>query len=242
MSSASTQWLLVTDIDDTLLGGDDCDFQRLVESVEATEELSIVLNSSRPYESVMRTVREFPRGFSPDGFITAMGTEIWIEKPITEWSEAFGNWNRSIVDQIMADLGAKPHADEFQTPFKASFAVSAELQDRAREAIQAALPSQIIASGESDFDVLPPEAGKGAATLKVAEMFSIDPNRQLLVAGDSKNDLAMFEVCPRGILVGNARAELRDAVDPNRSYQASAPQAAGILEGLRHWVVKIHQP
>ena len=43
----------------------------------------------------------------------------------------------------------------------------------------------------------------------------IDIDERLLVAGDSGNDLAMFEICPRGILVGNARDELRSAVRPD---------------------------
>ena len=45
----------------------------------------------------------------------------------------------------------------------------------------------------------------------------------------------MFEHAERGIVVGNARAELRDRVNPQAAYLARAHYAAGILEGLRHW-------
>lgn len=236
-------WLLVTDIDDTFLGGDDASWQLLAEAFEATPDFSLVLNSSRPRDSVVATLQALPRAFSPTGIVTAMGTEIWLEdRQDAEWTSRFGSWDRSAIDEIMSRLGARPHADEFQTPFKASFAVPPDLRDEARAAIEAAQPSQVIASGESDFDVLPPGAGKGAATLRVAELLGVDPAQQLLVAGDSKNDLAMFEVSNRGILVGNARAELRDAVDPARAYQASAPRAAGILEGLRHFNVPLNTP
>ena len=61
--------------------------------------------------------------------------------------------------------------------------------------------------------------------------------RQVLVAGDSANDLAMFEISSRGIVVGNARAELREAVKSETAYQASGRHASGVIEGLRHWGV-----
>ena len=61
--------------------------------------------------------------------------------------------------------------------------------------------------------------------------------RQVLVAGDSANDLAMFEISSQGIVVGNARAELREAVERETAYQASGCYASGGIEGLRHWGV-----
>ena len=64
------------------------------------------------------------------------------------------------------------------------------------------LPCQLIASGEDDLDILPPGAGKGQATLHLAGVLGFD-RAQLIVAGDSANDLAMFQVAPRAIAVGN---------------------------------------
>ena len=169
-----------------------------------------------------------------------MGTEIWLnDGPDLEWQANFGDWDRAVVDDIMRELGGEPHAPEMQTRFKASFAVPPELWEEAKSKVMASQPSQVIASGASDFDVLPPGANKGAATLHVAEALGIDPARNLLVSGDSGNDVAMFRVCSHGIVVGNAREELRKAVDPDRVYQAQAYYSHGILEGLRHWNVPI---
>lgn len=186
-----------------------------------------------------RTLAGFPGGFRPDALITAMGTEIAVKEPVGQWTERFREWDRSLVDQIMMRFGAVPHSDEFQTPFKASFAVEGDdRRNEVRRALAASpQKSRVIVSGKSDVDVLPPGAGKGEATLFLAVLLGVEADRRLVVAGDSGNDLAMFEVCERGILVGNARDELRHAVDSKRAYQARAPHAAGVLEGLIHWDV-----
>jgi hydroxymethylpyrimidine pyrophosphatase-like HAD family hydrolase len=56
------------------------------------------------------------------------------------------------------------------------------------------------------------------------------------VAGDSANDLTMFDVSLMGIAVANAREELTERLDPTRSYLAPHPFARGVLDGLRHWI------
>jgi sucrose-phosphate synthase len=68
----------------------------------------------------------------------------------------------------------------------------------------------------------------------VAECLGVAPER-VIVAGDSANDLVMFEAAERGIVVGNAREELRSRIDPSRAYVARASYAAGMLEALAHW-------
>jgi hydroxymethylpyrimidine pyrophosphatase-like HAD family hydrolase len=45
----------------------------------------------------------------------------------------------------------------------------------------------------------------------------------------------MFHVGFRGIVVGNAQPELRALVEPH-IYHATAPFAAGVLEGLDYWL------
>ena len=233
----SSAWLLVSDIDDTLTG-DERALGELLKLVEAGK-FRLVFNSSRPRESVRGTLAEFP-GVAPGSMITAMGTEMMVDGEIVMgWEERFAGWERALVEDVVLPLGGVPHAAEYQTRYKASFAVEgAERQSAVREAILASgQEARVIISGQSDVDVMPVGAGKGEATLYLAEFLGVDVAQQLLVAGDSGNDLAMFEDCPRGILVGNARRELREAARPESSYQASAHHAAGVLEGLRYWEV-----
>ena len=56
------------------------------------------------------------------------------------------------------------------------------------------------------------------------------------MAGDTLNDLALFETGLCGVVVGNCEAELRARVTGREHlYFAGGEGAAGILEGLRHF-------
>jgi len=228
------RWLLVADLDDTLLGEPE-EF-RAFEAAVARAGLLWALNSSRPLGSVHEGLERDGLAPAPDAWIGAMGTEIEIGgEPLKAWTGRFSGFDRGTVDRVLETLGFEPHADEFQTPFKASFAVPSGHWEVARRALEAAgVEAQFLGSGESDFDVLPPGAGKGEATRFLAGYFDVDPDR-LIVAGDSANDLAMFAVSRRGIVVGNARRELRAAVKKEHAYFAEGPRARGVLEGLRHF-------
>lgn len=87
------------------------------------------------------------------------------------------------------------------------------------------------------MDILPPGGGKDHATLFLAEHLNVDAQTRLVVAGDSANDLAMFRVASRCVAVGNARAELVEAMPVNTSYHAKAHHAAGVIEGLEYYGV-----
>lgn len=228
-------WLLVADLDETLLGTED-GLSELVGLLRRSPRLLWALNSSRPLASVRASLQRRAIDAGPDAWIGAMGTEIETrEGPVPAWRDRFAGWSRAPVDAVMRELGFPAHDADFQTPFKASFAVPAAEWDRARRAIaDAGVPARTVGSGASDFDVLPLGAGKGEATRFLAGHLGIDPAR-LVVAGDSANDLAMFRVSRRGIVVANAREELRRAVEPGRAYFARESHAHGVLEGLRHW-------
>ena len=230
-------WLLVSDIDETLTG-DAAALEALTERLTANRHrLRVAVNSSRPSGSVSETLTsEFPVGFVPDAVITALGTEITVGgAPVASWEKRFAGWPAERVHTILAGLGHAPHADEFQTRFKVSYAVPPEGQATARAALSSAgIDCRIIASGVDDFDVLPTEAGKGAATLHLAAEMGV-PRDRLVVAGDSGNDLAMFAVAPNRIAVGNARRELVEALEPGGFYHAKRNYAGGVLEGLIHF-------
>jgi sucrose-6F-phosphate phosphohydrolase len=240
----AVRWLLVSDLDETLTG-DGPALQRLVEAVAGTPELAVAINSSRPLVSVDQTLAGFPPGWRPDALIGAMGTEIRLAgAPLRAWQARFEGWDRGAIDRAMEQVpGVEPHAADLQTPFKASFAVPPDRQQQATEAVRATgLAVQIVVSGESDFDVLPEAAGKEAATAYLTRQLGLDPASGLIVAGDSGNDLAMFRASAKGIVVANARNELRQAVSPEQTSFASQPRAAGVLEGLSAWGVPLGQP
>ncbi|WP_172294213.1 HAD-IIB family hydrolase [Pseudoruegeria sp. HB172150] len=231
------RWLLVSDIDDTLTG-DDAAMGVLGEALLAgRDRLWFAVNSSRPLASVSATLTDvFPASLVPDAVITALGTEVAMGGgPLPGWQDRFAGWPQTEIYSRIAALGHAPHAAIYNTAFKVSFAVPQEAQAEVRAALEG-LPCRIIASGTDDFDVIPPNAGKGAAALHLAEVLGV-AEENLLVAGDSGNDLAMFGVSKAGIAVGNARAELVEALPAGSFYHAKAPHAGGVLEGLRHYGV-----
>lgn len=234
-------WLLVSDVDDTLTG-DAAALERLAAILEANRaRLRVALNSSRPADSVDGTLAQvFPEGFSADAIITAMGTEIRVAgQQIKAWRDRFDDWPRAAIAEVVIGLGYPAHADEFQTPLKASFAVPrGSAQDQVlAELRRRGLPHNAVASGTDDLDLLPPGAGKDHATVFLARHMGVDIERRLIVAGDSANDLAMFAVAAGAIAVGNARPELLEAMPRDRSYHAKARHAGGVLEGLWHFGV-----
>ncbi len=233
-------WLVVSDVDDTLTGDRDALFRLWSVLRDAEEPIRFVLNSSRPARSVDETIRDyFPQDFCPDAIITGLGTEIRIGGALlTEWAARFESWPRQEIVDLVEDFGHAPHPDVFQTPAKASFAVPDERAvERLLEVLsQRGLPFRAIYSGASDLDLIAPGAGKDAALLFLAKHFSAGPGR-VIAAGDSGNDLAMFEAADRAIAVGNARRELRYAAPRHKTYFARADHAAGVLEGLQAYGV-----
>ncbi|QJE94533.1 HAD-IIB family hydrolase [Luteolibacter luteus] len=228
----SRQWLLVSDLDGTLTGHDG--------GVSSLSELGVrvalVLNSSRPRASVLRTLALLPTGLKIDGLITAMGTEVMVDGvDRNDWTEKFRGWDRRPVDAFMESVGMLPHRPEHQGVYKASYHVPAERWQEFRRRVLDLVPaSVVVTSGESDFDVLPAAAGKDKATAWVARLMGFDPSR-VIVAGDSGNDVDMFNAARMAIAVSNSRHELIDRVNPAKTYFASQPSALGVIEGLRHW-------
>ena len=93
---------------------------------------------------------------------------------------------------------------------------------------------QVIYSSRRDLDVLPVGVDKGSAAARLASQFGF-LTRDVIVAGDTGNDAAMFLHGFRGIVVGNAHVELKSLQSPE-VYQSNSSYADGVLEGLQHWL------
>lgn len=237
----SAKWLLVSDVDDTLLG-DDVALQTLSRVLaEAAGSLAVAYNSSRPCASLLRSIEENVHLSVPDFLIGALGTEIQSGRtgqPLIDYSEYVNHqWDRARVVALAAELGFVPHAAEFQTALKASFDVpgSWAASEMARRLKREALAAKVIFSGRKNLDLIPERAGKGNAIRFLGEKLAIAPSR-IVVAGDSGNDLEMFTAPRKGIVVANADEELM-RLKAGHVYLASAAYAAGVLEGLRYWGV-----
>lgn len=235
------RWLFVSDVDDTLLG-DTAALTRLSAALKAVRHaITLVYNSSRPCASLRQTLKQQPQLCIPDYLVGAMGTEIEPgknEKPVNAYARHLNQgWNRGKIEQLIQAMGLTPHPEEFQTRYKASYDAPdpASFLQVKQQLAAANLDAKIIYSGAKNLDIIPQNAGKGTAVSFLHQWLNIAPER-VVVAGDSGNDIEMFRPPYKGIVVGNADAQLK-ALQGEGIYQATKHHAAGVLEGLAYWGV-----
>ena len=233
--------LICSDVDGTLLG----DHAALVSLAQWLEprraQIKLVYNSGRSIDSLRQAVTETPLP-EPDALVGCVGTEIELfqeTQPLADWPNIQGNWSpQAVTEALLPFEELEPQPEIFHSPYKVSYFVyDADASDLAhwQQALrQANLDVQLVYSSDRDLDVLPQGVHKGSAAAHLAKLWQID-HEQVIVCGDTGNDLTMFEQGFYGIVVGNALAELK-ALNSDRIYHARGEIAAGVQEGLEHWL------
>ncbi|WP_298815943.1 HAD family hydrolase [uncultured Roseibium sp.] len=231
----SEPWLLVCDVDDTLTGNRE-DLRKLWQALKKRRKtLKLALNSSRPWQSVDETISTyFPEDFEPEAIITGLGTEIRLRGAwLDSWQKQFKEWPDRRVRKLVTDMGYAAHSSAYQTCGKASFEVAGidAVQGVLNALTDQEIPFRSVHSGTSDLDILAPGAGKDTAMMHLAGILEVATSHTI-AAGDSGNDLALFNAAGKAIAVGNARSELIAAMPTEKTFHAIAPHAAGVMEGL----------
>ncbi|ACB50557.1 sucrose phosphate synthase [Crocosphaera subtropica ATCC 51142] len=242
-------FLLVTDLDQTLVGDDTAliILNELLQKKRREYDIKIVYSTGRSLELYDQLNQE-KYLLSPDALITSVGTEIYFN-PIKDnfdlqWANQVSeNWDREAVFSVashFADLVLQPLSE--QTPFKVSYYLSENIAqeviprlkaDLAREKLE----TQVIYSASYTLDILPKNGGKGAAVQYLRGKWNLSADKTV-VCGDSGNDITLFQGEERGIIVGNAKSELLQWYYNHKTpfrYLAKQHCAKGILEGLNHF-------
>lgn len=231
--------ILVTDLDGTLVG-DDQAFERFAAwYAQHRRRHRLVYATGRLRSSLDRLMAGTALPV-PDAAITAVGTEIHDGDGCRwpGWVERFRDFDADAVRRALRPLGwLTLQPMEAQTRLKASYSVGGmtEVQiGEIQEALaDADLNGKVIYSAGLHLDVIPPDAGKGVAAGFLAHLWGVPPDA-VMVFGDTGNDADLFRHGFRGTVVGNASAELLDAID-HRVYRSASPYADGVLDGIRHW-------
>ena len=84
------------------------------------------------------------------------------------------------------------------------------------------------------IDILPYRASKGKAIRYLAYRWNI-PFENILVAGDSGNDIEMLKGDLLGVVVANYSKELENLKGSRRIYFSDKRFAAGIKDGINHY-------
>lgn len=243
------QFLLVTDLDNTLVGDDRALAElnhRLTQHRQQYGTKLVYATGRSPilYEQLAQEKSLLP----PDALVASVGTEIYHQgqaTPDPDWEAKLASgWDRNQVIATaahFADLVMQPETE--QRPYKVSYFLTenaaTHVLPQLEQQLQAQqLAVQLIYSGGYDLDILPRPANKGLAMTFLRQQWGIAPEHTV-ACGDSGNDLALFTIGEeRGIIVGNARSELLHWYQTNpspRCYLAQGHCAAGILEGLHHF-------
>jgi sucrose-6F-phosphate phosphohydrolase len=233
--------LLVSDLDGTLLGDDRALDGFCVWYDQVRDRLRLVYSSGRFFGSIRESIARFHLP-EPAGVICGVGTEIHdltTGERIAGWPEAACDWNPLLIRAACAE---RPELVEQPGHLLSDFKISyyghnlsdAYLARLTRQLDELGQEVGIVYSSNRDLDILPAATNKGTAATFLARHWGIGRDR-VIVAGDSGNDLEMFRTGFRGIVVGNAQPELLSLRDPN-VYHAEGHFAAGVLEGLQHWL------
>lgn len=244
---ATLDRLLITDIDNTLIG-DDAASEQLVQLLsEHQGHLGFGIASGRSLELVQEALSD--HGIHEiDVVISSVGAEIYYGPefvPDRGWaSQLRAKWKPDRIHEALdaLDFLHLQNRDYAQREFKISYDLVGDITaEEAEPLLHAALDStqsaySLILSHGAFVDVLPHRASKGKAVRYLARKWNI-PIEHVATAGDSGNDRDMLQGRTAGIVVGNHDQELATLKDskPARIHFAKGCYAEGIIEGLQHY-------
>lgn len=236
-----TSLILATDLDGTFAGGTAADRELLQQTLSALPGAVLIYVTGRSVPATREIMKEAPLPH-PDLLIADVGTSVRGGadlEPVREIeAQLDALWPGA--DTIRARLAgvAGLEEQEVRAPRRVSYWIREGSMDSAIDRAAAALGNfsvDLVASANVYLDVLPPGVNKGSTLRRVLDWLERG-DADVVVAGDTLNDLALFETGLCGVVVGNCEEALRERVSGREHlYLAGGEGAAGILEGLRHF-------
>lgn len=230
--------LLASDLDGTFLGGHEEERKELYRLVSQNPAVKLVFVTGRGMGTVQPLLDD-PFIPHPDYIIADVGATVVDGKTLEPieplHTEIEKRWpgaeavHRKMEGLENLRLQPVPMGRRVSYFFDDAVDVQ-EVIHRAAE-----IGCDVIVSAGKYIDVLPGGVNKGFTLIHLMEMLHI-PENEVLVAGDTLNDLSLFQTGYRGVVVGGAEERLIAATaGQHLVFQAERIGAGGILQALHHY-------
>ncbi len=239
LNPSKLRFTLATDLDGTFLGGTDEERKQLYRFLEDNKDLiGLIFVTGRdiPFVKNLIDTKEVPK---PDLIIGDVGTTV-VETNAYEPLKEIQDWIDSLwsgEEKARELMQAHPHLKEQEIYGGKRVSYFYSEEDKARAAARDAIAAgyDAIFSANLYFDILPKGVKKGPTLLKLIELIGLNSDT-VLTAGDTLNDLSLFETGLKSVAVGNSEPLLRDELDRLENvYLAKGHGAAGIEESIHHF-------
>ena len=230
--------VLATDLDGTFLGGTSSSREQLYSLLRNNSNICLIFVTGRGRESVQELFNDplLPR---PDFIIGDVGASIFEGdgvqpvEPLQSKIDALWPGDEEIqkrIDHLPGLIKQTVPLNNRRSYFVEDFNIVEEVRKQLKD-----LQCEVIYSANRFLDILPRGVNKGSTLTLLVNHLGQDRS-DVLVAGDTLNDLSLFQTEFKGVAVGNSEPELLEAVAGfSSTYIASDTGAGGILEALSHF-------
>ncbi|MGV6476587.1 glucosylglycerol-phosphate synthase [Azotobacter vinelandii] len=231
--------LLATDLDGTFLAGDPQDRLSLYQTITAHPDIQLAYVTGRSLEAVLPLLAD-PTLPQPDYIVADVGASLYhgeTLQPIQPLQHDIdARWpGESQIAGALAGLPDLQRQDVPQARRCSYFCTPERAADPALEVIAERLGCDLLYSAGRYLDFLPRGVNKGSSLLRLVEHLGLDPE-QVLVAGDTLNDLSMLTCGLKGVCVGQAEESLLEHTRHcTRVLHADSPGCGGIIQAFAHF-------
>jgi glucosylglycerol-phosphate synthase/sucrose-6F-phosphate phosphohydrolase len=230
--------LLATDLDGTFLAGDPENRLKLYRLIVAHPEIDLVFVTGRGLEAVLPLLSD-PTIPQPDYIICDVGCTVvhgasqqTIQPLQGEIDELWPG--EQVVESALSSFEGLQR-QEVPQERRVSYFCDNDLVSEDMLARVSALSCDVLFSAGKYLDILPRGVNKGRTLSRLVKHLGVDPE-SVLVAGDTLNDLSMYQHEFKGVCVGESEAGLLAATEHQaRVLHAGASGCGGILEAFEHF-------
>ncbi len=230
--------LLATDLDGTFLGGSMENRLRLYRLIKQHTHIQLVFVTGRGVESVIPLLNDplIPR---PNYIIADVGATVvnglTLEPVASIQTDIEARWPSTYAIREKVLEVAAVTFQEVPQQRRCSFFYDAEANLDAIYKVAESFDCDVITSVDKYLDLLPRGVNKGSTLKALVEHLHVDAD-DVLVAGDTLNDLSLYRTGYKGVVVGQAEAGLiEQTANDALVYQATEAGAGGIMESFAHF-------